>query len=55
MISGDEMNSGVVQFLPRERGEAEDMKLPRSELRRTMSSDWTLSGVGSLVGTADEC
>lgn len=43
-----------MQFLPRHRGEVGDgVKL--SGLRRTVRSDWTVSGAGSLVGAGDEC
>lgn len=52
--SGGEVSSCVLQFLPRQRCEVEDGRLSRSELRRTVSSDWTISGAGSLAGAADE-
>lgn len=52
--SGSEVSSCVVQFLPRQWGEVEDVRLSRSELRRTVSSDWTVSGAGSPADAADE-
>lgn len=50
------MSFCVVQFSPRQSGEVGDgVKLSGSGLGRTLSSDWSVSGAGSLVGAADEC
>lgn len=51
-----EVSFCVVQFSPRQSGEVGDgVKLSGSGLGRTLSSDRSVSGAGSLVGAADEC